>query len=393
MTGAYALGAALLASTLAFQPAGKAASEEGVHFEKHVLTRDFISEGVAVTDVNRDGHPDVVAGAYWFEAPTWAPHEISEPQVFSPAEEYSDSFLNFALDVNLDGWPDVIRIGLPGTPAYWFENPKGRPGPWKRRTIYSSAHNESPRFADMDGDGRRDLVFATVGGQMVWFQAPTTNEEKGWSRYPISDKGAPGTQRFSHGLGIGDLNDDGRKDVVVTKGWWEAPPDPHTPNWTFHAADLGAPAAQMYVHDFDRDGDKDVAASSAHNYGLWWYEQKRQSSKDASTWGRHLIYDRFSQSHALAFADVNADGQPDLVTGKRYFAHNGKDPGGHEPAVLYWFEFVRDEQGQPSWRPHKIDDNSGVGLHVVVQDVVGGSQVDIAVANKKGVFVFEQVER
>ena len=90
-------------------------------------------------------------------------------------------------------------------------------------------------------------------------------------------------------------------------------------------------------------------------------------------------------------ADINGDGQPDLITGKRYFAHNGKDSGAFEPAVLYWFEY---KPGSiPSWIPHLIDKNSGVGLQLVVKDLDMDGLADIIVANKKGLFYFEQIPK
>src|SRR5579871_6992310 len=89
-------------------------------FIKHIITPDFISEGVAVADVNNDGKPDIIAGAFWFEAPNWIRHEIAEPKTYSPSNSYSNSFLDFNMDVNQDGWTDVIRIGLPGEEAVWY---------------------------------------------------------------------------------------------------------------------------------------------------------------------------------------------------------------------------------------------------------------------------------
>src|SRR5579859_7791476 len=70
-------------------------------FVKHVLTKDFISEGVAIADVNRDGKPDILAGAYWFEGPDWIRHELAPPKHYDPSTQFSNSFLDFSLDVNL----------------------------------------------------------------------------------------------------------------------------------------------------------------------------------------------------------------------------------------------------------------------------------------------------
>lgn len=358
-----------------------------ITFKKHILTSDFISEGVAVGDVNNDGKTDILSGAYWFEAPDWTPHALDTPRAFSPGEEYSHSFLNFTTDVNGDGWIDFIRIDTPGEGVYWYENPKNQgDGYWQSHLIHGSVCNESPRFEDVDGDGNRDLLFSDEHqGKIAWFSLSREDGEARWQSFPISKPQAPGTERYSHGLGVGDINGDGRNDVMVREGWWEAPSDLRSGEWTFHPTDLGEPCAQMYVYDFDQDGDQDVISSSAHNYGIWWHEQ------DGDSWKEHLIFNDLSQSHGLALTDMNGDGLPDLVTGKRYFAHMGKDPGAHEPAMVYWFEYHLKE-GKPVWTPHPVDDNSGVGLQVVAEDISGDGLPDIIAANKKGVFYFEQVK-
>jgi hypothetical protein len=84
-----------------------------IPFKKTVLFADFVSEGVAVGDVNNDGRIDVMAGPYWFEAPNWIRHEIYEPKLYVAEKEWSNSMLNFSLDVNQDGWIDFIRVDFP----------------------------------------------------------------------------------------------------------------------------------------------------------------------------------------------------------------------------------------------------------------------------------------
>ena len=388
----YASAILALCLTPGCKPAEKGVKNDSnaieISFAKQVLTDEFIAEGAAVGDVNKDGKTDVLAGAYWFEAPNWEKHELTEPQKFEYDKGYSNAFVSHAMDVNRDGWVDFVRVGFPGQEVLWFENPKGAEGHWKSHLIHKNLGNESAGFFDVDGDGRMDIVGGdSPTGEMVWLKAPASGDSPEWQRFPISREKSPGTEPFSHGLGVGDVNSDGRPDVIIREGWWEAPADPQTPDWKFHAANLGEPAAQMHAYDFDGDGDQDVVSSSAHALGIWWHEQVADGQGN-SEWKTHLLSEAFTQSHGLVLTDMNADGHPDLVTGKRYFAHMGKDPGEYEPAVLYWYEFR--PGASPSWVPHLVDDDSGGGVEVDVEDITGDGLKDIIVANKKGVFVFEQ---
>lgn len=375
------------------QKVGAPAVEPG--FIKHVLTSDFISEGVALGDVNKDGKLDILAGAYWFEAPGWTKHALAVAKHYSPATEFSNSFLDFCMDVNQDGWPDLIRISLPGEEAVWYENPQNKPGYWREHAILKNAGNESPAFVDVDGDGRPDILCNDpVAKEMIWMKSPVVKGDTTWTRYVIDKGDIPGINRYTHGLGLIDMNGDGRRDVVITKGWWECPVDPRTAGWVFHPEGLGEDCSQIYALDVKGNGQAGVGgkpghgpagnliSASAHRYGIWWHE------KVDTGWVHHVIFDGFSESHALAMADVNGDGFADLVTGKRYFAHNGEDPGAYEPSVLYWFELKPGVS--PVWVPHLIDSDSGVGLQVLVQDINKDGLPDIIVANKKGVFFFEQ---
>ena len=377
---------------LAPRPEGPLASPSAtVKFRRHVVSPDFVSEGVAAADVDHDGDIDLIAGAMWFEAPSWRPHELRPAKVFSVHRGYSDSFLDFALDVNRDGWPDVVQFDFPGRAGYWYENPRGREGVWTRRVVHPAVASESPALVDVNGDGRDDLLFVDAAArQMVWMEPPSVAGDTTWTRHVIGEPLPPARSRaMPHGLGFGDVDGDGRRDVVSIDAWWRAPAQAGGA-WEEHLADLGAPAAQMYAFDADGDGDRDVVASSAHDYGLWWYEQARDSA-GATRRIRHTIDDRVSVMHALAAADLDGDGTMDLVTGKRFLAHNGNDPGEYDPSVLLWYRGGKDSAGGAVFTPYLIDGDAGIGLQIVIGDVTGDGRPDIVTSSKKGVFLFERI--
>lgn len=386
---------ALLALANVVQAADPVSGDK-IEFKKTVLDVKFRSEGVAVADFNKDGKLDVATGRVWFAAPDWKMHVVEgDGKDFDP-HGYSGSFCNFADDLNGDGWPDLILVDFPGTPTYWYENPKETGKPWTRHVMAKVSNNESPTYLDVDGDGIRELVMGiapadNVDGpqRQMAVLARTKDPTAEWAARVVSTKGAPGTVRYAHGLGVGDVNGDGRNDVLVKEGWWEAPADKSASPWQFHAAPFGADCAHIYVYDFDGDGDNDVLSSSAHQVGIWWHEQtKADDGKPA--WKTHEIERSFSQTHSLMLADINGDSLPDFVTGKRWWAHGpGGDIDPNAPAVMFWFELKRDGS-KATWIPHQFDHDSGVGTQFEVVDLNGDGLLDVATANKKGARVFIQ---
>jgi hypothetical protein len=379
-------------------PSSAPASE--ISWKKVVIDRAFRSEGVTVADVNRDGKLDILNGEMWYEAPDWTPHPIRAPRDYGDGlHGYSNSFACWAEDLNGDGYPDLIVIGFPGAPCHWFENPKGRSGFWPQHEIWHSACNETPQYVDLLGTGKRVLVMGWQPkgkeneGQMAYF-TPGADPTQLWTMHPISPpsepgKPVPGTFRFSHGLGVGDVNGDGRLDVICNGGWWEQPAKVQDQPWTWHPAALGPDCADMYVYDMDGDGRADIVSSSAHKFGIWWHRQK--PGQPHPVFERHDLFpDLVSETHALHCEDVNGDGLKDLITGKRWWSHGRNEPGSSKPAMIYWFEAKKGSDGTTSFVPHVIDDDSGIGTQFYVGDVNGDGLLDVVTSNKKGTYLFEQ---
>ncbi|MFN8857206.1 MAG: FG-GAP repeat domain-containing protein [Planctomycetaceae bacterium] len=376
----------------------------------------FRSEGVSVADVNKDGKNDIIHGLGWYEAPQWTYHEIRENKDYGDGSgSYSNSFADFAHDLNGDGWTDVICIDFPGTPCYWFENPKGAAGPWKQHEIWHSAANETPLFTDVTGDGKPDLVFSSeteglVGyleipaGEAVtrkWnFVAVNTDKRDPVPQGTPPDKFPTGTFRYYHGLGAGDVNRDGRVDILIPHGWWEAPPREQLGKgvWKWHPLNLTPdgkpgylPASDMYTEDLDLDGDADILMSAAHNVGIWWFENLGGAEPEFKY---HLISEQVTQTHALHVVDLDGDGDGELDTGKRWWAHGPKgDVRPDADPVVIWFDITRQKEQAPKFTPHVIPESSGsgVGTQFTIADLDGNKTPDIILSNKKGVNVLLQM--
>jgi FG-GAP-like repeat len=384
-------------------PIPDSAAARGVTFIKTLLNPDFYSEGINHGDLNRDGKQDIIAGPFWYPGPDFkskVPFRQHGTAPFNIAGD-SDCYAIFVYDMNQDGWLDILSFRLPGgSEAVWYENPQGAAGDWTAHNASGYVQDESPAFTDMDGDGKPELVTVADGyGGLI--KPNWTTPQSAWPFVAITSKGSWGA--FTHGLGTGDVNGDGRRDLLLPEGWWEQPPVSSTAPWVQHPAAFwgqelpgeGYGGAQMFTDDVDGDGDKDIVTSlQAHGWGLAWFENQN------GTFAKHMIMNThadeaqyggvaFAQLHALDLADVDGDGLSDIVTGKRKGAHgNGLGAEWDAPAVLYWFKLVRQAGQLPRYEPHLIDSQAGVGTQVVVADVNADGLPDILTAARAGAFVF-----
>lgn len=347
-----------------------------IPFRKHMLDLGA-SETCAFGDVNRDGRADIISGEFWYEAPSWKPHRFRE---ISFTNNYVDNFSDLALDVDEDGNTDVISVSWFSRRIVWYRNPGRGQGNWTETVIDPGFPVEFAILADLDNDGRAREVLPQFGQEqapLAWYEIRGGT----FVRHIAFEKSIP------HGIGAGDINRDGRTDILTPRGWLEAPPDPRSGAWTFHPDfNLGA-TGFLHVLDVNEDGRPDLVGSMAHDYGVFWLERREEGA-----WRKHVIDDSWSQAHALSVADLNDDGRPDLITGKRYMAHNGRDPGEREPLGVYWYEYRQGAAGI-EWIRHIVDysTRAGGGMQIPVADLDGDGDLDFAVAGKSGLFLFENL--
>jgi hypothetical protein len=364
-------------------------------FRKIVLTTQFFCEGASYGDFDGDGTNDVVAGPYWYQGPDFSTRHALYPEPMFVVEAYSDNFFAFVRDLSGDGMNDVLFVGFPGQAAYWYENVDNGAS-FTRHDVIASVGNESPDYADITGDGEPELVYIEMQPDLAngryGYAGPGADPREPWAFHALSPLGL--YSHFTHGMGVGDVSGDGRRDLIEATGIWNQPASlAGDPLWQKSDHVLGQPGGgQMIAEDLDGDGDRDIVTTlAAHGYGLSWFEN------DAGAFVEHNIVPAtpaetgvvMHEPHALAMADVNGDGRLDIVTGERHWAHVPEGGDFAAPARLYWFEADTSAEGV-TFVPHLVDDQSGVGTQVVAGDVNDDGLVDIVLANKKGAFVFLQ---
>ncbi len=358
---------------LSFQPIPE------LKFRKQMIAAES-SESAGVFDVNGDHVLDIVSGSYWYEGPSFLKrHLIGQVKRVS---EYYDDFSTIPMDVNGDGKMDFITGGWFDATLRWRENP-GNDQEWKQHDIAVTGNIETTRAWDIDGDGFDEIVPNTPGKPLAYYTL-------------IRDKNGLSTGQFSrtqvaekhgHGLGFGDINGDGRGDFIVSNGWLEAPDDRKNKPWKFHPDfDMGDASVPMIVADVNNDGLNDLIVGQGHGYGLDWYEQKRDGK--LIKFVKHAIDPFQSQYHTMAWADIDNDGQMELITGKRYRAHNGNNPGDNDAPSLYYFKWNGESFTKNVISYGPFGEGKGTGVFFSIADLHNTGRKDIIVAGKEGLYVF-----
>ncbi len=381
------------AAAMSFSVSAPAAGPD-VGFRMHTINADSRFEACGVFDVNRDGRLDILCGGFWYELPTWKRHIVRDVK---EQDNYYYDFSNLPLDVNGDGWTDFVSVAWHNETIIWVENPGTRGGKWPEHFIDKPGHLETALLCDLDGDRDMD-VLPNVMEQVIWYEfvrpagrGTTTQPAEGATGAPFRPRPL-GKAGAGAGIGFGDVNRDRRVDILCAKGWYEAPADRRSNTWQWHAEwDLGDASIPILAYDVDGDADTDVVWGIGHDYGLYWLEQ--QTDADGKrTWTRHEIDRSWSQAHFLARADIDGDEQPDVVTGKRYYAHNGRDPGANDPRCIYWYAFDRSAR---KWIRHTVAEGgpAGFGISAVAADIDRDGDIDLVTPGKSGLYLFENLRR
>jgi Domain of Unknown Function (DUF1080)/FG-GAP-like repeat len=373
------------------------AEQVSSNFRMQRISDFYYGWSAAAADFNHDGILDIAAGPYIYLGPDYTKREeFTLAQTFNPSTQYASGMVNFAYDYTGDGWPDILMTD--SRPIALYVNPQGEARRWNKYMVLPDITTEEVLFRDVDGDGKPEVVYGGRG-VIAYAKPDPADPTKPWIEHAVSDKVVVN----AHGIGVGDINGDGRMDILTASGWYEQPARGADQGpWIFHPEYFGRGGAEMSVYDVNGDGLADVVTSiEAHGWGVSWFEQKRDKDGTISFVEHPIMGDLasksaggvvFSQPHASTIADIDGDGIPDLIVGKRFWSHEESyaDPDPYGPAVLYWYRTVRNPKapGGAEFVPELIHNRSGVGSHFQVVDLNHDGAMDIITSGDRGTFIF-----
>jgi hypothetical protein len=352
-------------------------------FDRILLDKENKCEACSVFDVNEDGIADIVCGEYWYQGPDFkVKHKIAS----IPYEHgYVHDFSDYPLDVNGDGRLDIVTGSWWSEGLYWRENP-GSDGEWTTHKADTLTCVETIRYFDIDNCGTVEVFPNCPGEPACFFKLVKDENGKGTGKFV---KYVIGEVNANHGMGFGDVNGDGKTDLLLSNGWLEQPSDVYG-KWIMHKEwEMPMASVPMLLHDVNGDGLPDIIVGVAHGYGLYWYEQKLTDG--GREWIKHAIDEVCSQYHDMQLFDIDKDGKLELVTGARHFAHNGNDPGELNPIGSYYFKIngVNFDKITLDYGP--AETTSGMGIYFWLADLDGSGWTDIVAPGKEGLYIFKNL--
>ena len=369
---------------------------------KHTYWFGPFAECSSVLDINGDGKLDIAAGRTYYLAPSWKKYSDYRDGAETNGPDVDDNYEG-TVDVNNDGHMDVVSSGwMRRQGIWWYENPNKLGGKWESHALLHAEGLEGMVIGNLAGNGDKDLLvnyFAKKPGRsLIWMEH--LNQAPWFKEHALGPEGVG----VSHGNGIGDINGDGRNDVVTASGWFEAPEHPAEQEWKWHPDyqfQKGGAGLPILITDVNGDGLNDIIMGSAHDYGLAWFEQRMTDGKRSFV--QHWIETDYPTIHTMVLGDLDGDGKPELITGKQLLAHNGGDVGALEPSFLFYYKmnkgkFERHVLSYSYLTPYLGKGSTGqpppsyvigTGMRLNVGDVDGDGRLDIIVACKTGLYIFQ----
>ena len=194
-----------------------------------------------------------------------------------------------------------------------------------------------------------------------------------------------------HGFAFGDVNGDGREDVLTEIGWYERPAgDPFAGPWKLHPETaLPHPSCPFVVKDLNGDGRLDIIFGRGHNVGLYWWEQQAPRADGTTVWKKHVIDESWTQAHALVLADLDGDGAGRADRGQVHLGAQRRRSRRRRPTgdLLLHLGSGRAEVHAPHNRRSRAS-NIGLGRQYSVIDLNSDGRLDITAPSKQGLWVF-----
>lgn len=340
---------------------------------------------VCVADMNRDGLSDIIGLStnpptlVWYENPTWRKNIISNETV--------DNIDCAPYDINHDGRVDIalqsdFRMNRTETGGLvqWLKSPDDSSETWRLFTIWSEPTCHRIRWADVNGDGIKELVNAplmginakspewNVGVKLQWFSIPENPEQGQWNPYLIDD-----SLTVLHGISIEDWDGDNRDDILTASfegvHLYLARNKGGEVFWEKTKRDSGNQS------DITSRGASEVSTGSikGHKHSFIatiepWHGNEvvvyTPPFGQGDTWERNVIETTFSGGHGLACGDLNNDGTDEIIAGYR-----GEGGG------LYIFRCI-DSEGK-HWGKIPLDEKGIIISNICIVDLNEDGWLDI----------------